>query len=273
MSTGTPRSVNRARQFSLVIGIVGLIVCAIGFTIDRRASSVSYLFGFLVWLGISLGCSGFLMIHHLTGGNWGYPVRRFFEAAIKTMAILAALFVPILFGLRQLYPWANEADLSMDRILQHKQAYMNAPGFITRTAIVFAVWIVGARLLTKWSAEQDATHSVEPTKKLRKLSGPGLVIYPLTVTFAYVDWVMSMEADWYSTIFPLLACVGQMLSALAFIIVLLAWYGPRTSLHEKAKGKTDQRNERAKARPRSSAIHRQSGANTSQSRAADHPTK
>ncbi len=232
MSTGTPRSVNRARQFSLVIGIVGLIACAIGFTIDRRASSVSYLFGFLVWLGISLGCSGFLMIHHLTGGNWGYPVRRFFEAAIKTMAILAALFVPILFGLRQLYPWANEADLSMDRILQHKQAYMNAPGFITRTAIVFAVWIVGARLLTKWSAVQDATHSVEPTKKLRKLSGPGLVIYPLTVTFAYVDWVMSMEADGYATIFPLLVCVGQMLSARAFIIVLLAGYWPRTSLHE-----------------------------------------
>jgi len=232
MSDERPISINHARKLSLVAGIVGLIACAIGFTIDRRASFVSYLFGFLVWLGISLGCSGFLMIHHLTGGNWGYPVRRFFEAAIKTMPILATLFVPILFGLRQLYPWANPADISVDRILQHKQAYMNPPGFLMRAAIVFAVWMLGAQLLTKWSAQQDATYSVEPTKKLRKLSGPGLVIYPLTVTFAYVDWVMSMEADWYSTIFPLLVCVGQMLSALAFIIILLGSYGRRTSLHE-----------------------------------------
>jgi len=114
--------------------------------------------------------------------------------------------------------------------LQHKHAYINEPAFVIRTVFVFAIWILIARLLVKWSAEQDATRSVEPTIKLRQLSGPGLVIYPLTVTFAYVDWVMSMEADWYSTIFPLLICIGQMLSALAFVIIVLAWYGPGTAL-------------------------------------------
>src|SRR5438477_1609999 len=232
MNAAKPSAINRARSVSLLVGIVGLIACGIGLAIDRRAFFVSYLFAFLVWLGVSLGSSGFLMIHHLTGGNWGYPVRRFFEAAIRTMPVLAGFFVPILFGLRQLYPWANEANLSVNKILQHRQAYMNAPGFIIRAVIIFAVWIVGARLLCKWSTEQDATRSFEPTRKLRKLSGPGLVIYPLTVTFACVDWVMSMEADWYSTIFPLLMCVGQMLSALALIIILVGWLGPRTALHE-----------------------------------------
>jgi hypothetical protein len=212
------------------MGVVGLLGCALGSTIDRREVFLSYLFAFLFWLGIALGCSGFLMIHHLTGGRWGYPVRRFFEAAISTLPLLAALFVPILFGLAELYPWANEANVSINKVLQHKHGYMNAPAFIIRAMILFAIWILIARLLTKWSAEQDATHSVEPTKKLRKLSGPGLVVYPVTVTFAYVDWVMSMEADWYSTIFPLLICVGQMLSALAFVIILLAWRGPRTAL-------------------------------------------
>jgi hypothetical protein len=172
------------------------------------------------------------MIHHLTAGKWGYPVRRFFEAAVSTLPLLTVFFVPILFGLAQLYPWADQATLSVNKVLQHKHGYMNAPAFVIRAAIIFAIWILMARLLTKWSAEQDGTDSVEPTKKLRKLSGPGLVIYPVSVTFAYVDWVMSMEADWYSTIFPLLICVGQMLSALAFVIILLAWQGLRTELAE-----------------------------------------
>ena len=225
-------SILRARRISFAIGLAALVACALGSTIDRREFFLSYLFGFLFWLGIALGCSGFLMVHHLTGGRWGYPIRRFFEGAISTLPFLAALFVPLFFGLPQLYPWATAANIAADKVLQHKHAYMNAPLFIVRTLIFFTIWILIARLLIKWSTQQDVTRSVEPTKKLRKLSGPGLVIYPMTVTFAFVDWVMSMEADWYSTVFPLLICIGQMLSALAFIILLLAWHGPRSSLGE-----------------------------------------
>jgi len=225
-------SIVDARRIALVVGIASLIACAIGWAIDRREFFVSYLFAFLFWLGIALGCSGFLMIHHLTAGRWGYPIRRFLEAAISTLPFLAGLFVPILFGLAQLYPWATLAHVSADKVLQHKHVYENTPLFVIRTAVNFAIWILMARLLIKWSAEQDTTASVEPTRKLRKLSGPGLVIYPMTVTFAFVDWVMSMEADWYSTVFALLVCIGQMLSALAFIIILLTWLGPGSSLRE-----------------------------------------
>lgn len=225
-------SIYSARWLYLITGMVGLLMCALGWAFEPHEFFLAYLFAFLFWFGIALGCSGFLMIHHLTGGRWGYPVRRFFEAAIGTLPLLAVFFVPILFGLSQLYPWANEASVSIDKVLQHKHAYMNPPLFVIRAIILFAIWIVMARLLVKWSAQQDDTHSVEPTKKLRKLSGPGLVIYPLTMTFACVDWVMSMEADWYSTVFPLLLCVGQMLNALAFVILLLACWGPLTALSE-----------------------------------------
>jgi hypothetical protein len=236
MNIEAKMSIHRARWFSFAIGIIGLLVCAIGFTINRRDFFLSYLFGFLVWLGVALGCSGFLMIHHLTGGKWGYPIRRFFEAAISTLPVLALLFVPTLFGFSQLYPWANEATVSLDKVLQHKRGYMNEPGFVIRAVVVFAIWILIAHLLNKWSVEQDATHAVEPTKKLRKLSGPGLVIYPLSVTFAYVDWVMSMEADWYSTIFPLLICVGQMLSALAFVVILIGAVVPSPQSSPTGRG-------------------------------------
>jgi len=225
-------SILDARRIAFLVGIAGLIACVVGWAIDRREFFISYLFAFLFWLGVALGCSGFLMIHHLTAGRWGYPIRRFLEAAIGTLPLLAVLFVPIVFGLAQLYPWATPAHLASDKVLQHKHVYENAPLFVLRAFVNFAIWIGMARLLIKWSVEQDATASVEPTKKLRKLSGPGLVIYPMTVTFAFVDWVMSMEADWYSTVFALLVCIGQMLSALAFIIILLTWLGPRSSLGE-----------------------------------------
>jgi MFS family permease len=228
-----------ARPVAWTIGIAGFAACVFGWITTPREFFLAYLFGYLVWLGVALGSLGFLMIHHLTGGSWGYPVRRIFEAAISTLPILAILFVPILFGLRELYPWADAANVASDKILQHKHAYMNATSFIIRAAIMFAIWIFITRLLTKWSDEQDTTRSVEPTKKLRRLSGPGLVIYPLTVTFAYVDWVMSMEADWYSTVFPLLICIGQMLSALAFVVILIGFSTPSPQSSPKGRGSFD----------------------------------
>src|SRR3954471_21172684 len=108
----------RARRIAFVIGVVGLMACAIGWVFAPREFFVSYLFGLLVWLGVALGSSGFLMIHHLTGGRWGYSVRRMFEAAMSTTSILAILFIPILFGLEQLYPWADPVKIAGNEILQ-----------------------------------------------------------------------------------------------------------------------------------------------------------
>src|SRR5438045_1819722 len=114
---------------SFAIGIAGLIACAAAWAIEPREFFLSYLFGILFWLGIALGCSGFLMIHHLTGGKWGYPIRRFLEAATGTLPILALLFVPILLGLPHLYPLTNAASISSDKVLQHNHAYSNEPAF------------------------------------------------------------------------------------------------------------------------------------------------
>jgi hypothetical protein len=223
MSSILDGSVGRAKNVSLGLGIVGLIGCLIGWFIAPRDFFVAYLFGHFFFLSLSLGSLALLMIHHLTAGDWGYAVRRFLESAVGNLPLLALLFVPIFFGLAQLYPWQNPAVVAPDETLRATQIYLNPLGFILRTAIVFAIWIIMARQLLKWSAEQDATVSLEPTRKMRTLSGPGLVIYPVTMTFAAVDWLMSMETDWFSTMFPVLICIGQILSALALVILLLTW--------------------------------------------------
>src|SRR5438105_1749538 len=186
---------------AFAVGLVCLAFCAFGWSVSPREFFIAYLFAELVWLGVALGCTAFLMIHYLTGGKWGWPVRRFFEAAAATLPLLGLFFVPICFGLGFLYPWTSLVNVAADKVLRHKQAYLNGPLFVVRAAFVFGLWSLLAHLVNKWSREQDTMRSLKPLKKLRKLSGPGLVIYPLTIAVAYVDWVMSLEADWYSTIF------------------------------------------------------------------------
>src|SRR5256714_11708236 len=204
------------------VGVLGLAGCIGGWMFAPADFFVAYLFGHEFFLGLSLGALGLLMIHHLTGGYWGYSVRRFFESAVGTLPLLAVLFVPIFFGLPYLYPWKSPSIVAEDEILRSRVNYLNTPGYIIRSAAVFAIWIVMAYFLLKWSKEQETTASVGPTRKMRTLSGPGLVIYPVTMTFPALDWLMSLEQDWYSTMFAVMICIGQMLSALAFVILLLS---------------------------------------------------
>ena len=215
-------SANRTKPLSLGVGALGLAGCVTGWIFAPSDFFVAYLFAHQFFLGLSLGSLGLLMIHYLTSGYWGYSVRRFFESAVGNLPLLAVLFVPVFFGLPQLYPWKNPSIVATDDILRSRLCYLNTSGYVMRSAVVFAIWIVMTRFLLKWSTDQDATSSVEPTRKMRTLSGPGLVIYPMTMTFAAVDWLMSLEKDWYSTVFAVMICIGQMLSALGFVILLLS---------------------------------------------------
>ncbi|HEY3601310.1 MAG TPA: hypothetical protein VGK72_05100, partial [Chthoniobacterales bacterium] len=130
---------NRGR-LALGAGIVGLALCIVGWIVSPGSFFLAYLFAELFWLGVALGCMAFLMIHYLTGGKWGWPVRRFCEAAAATLPFLGLLFVPIFFGLRYLYPWAIAANVAADKVLQHKHAYLNPPMFVVRAIVVFAIW-------------------------------------------------------------------------------------------------------------------------------------
>ena len=163
------------------------------------------------------------MVHHLSGGRWGYPVRRFYEAGIMTIPLMALLFVPVCFGLRDLYLWTDAHAVAMDPVLRHRSQYMTAPLFMIRAAVFFIIWSGAALALNKWSFQQEGATDVEPTRKLRAFSGPGIVLYPLTATFVLIDWIMSLKSDWYSTMFAVLIIIGQMLAGLAFSIIILVW--------------------------------------------------
>jgi hypothetical protein len=181
---------------------------------------ISYLFSYLFWFGLAMGCLYAAMLERLTGGKWGFGTRRIFEAGFMTLPLLAVLFVPILFGLKEIYPWTHHAEVLANPMLQRKALYLNIPAFIGRAVIYFIIWLAMARSLRKWSLQQDANSDPHPSLRARILSGPGIVIATLIGTFAFVDWVMSLEPEWSSTIFPLIVIVGQFLTALCFGTVL-----------------------------------------------------
>jgi hypothetical protein len=205
------------RSRALIVAGIGLAGCAIGLYMNAEQFYRSWLIAYLLFLGIALGSMALVMIQHLSSGAWGV-FRRIFEASSRTIVLLMVLFIPVLIGMTSLYPWTSDA-LAADPIVVHKARYLNVPFFIARVIFYFAVWWGLSHLLNKWSQQQD-TGDVAVNQRIQRLSGAGLVLYALTVTFAGIDWVMSLNPHWYSTLFGFLMMGGQGLAALAFTIVV-----------------------------------------------------
>ena len=224
MTPALHSKLTRVQFVVLVIGLVALACTGYGAVVEPKQFFFSYLFGYLFWLGLSLGCFTVTMIHQLTGGRWGYPTRRFLEAGFLALPLMLLLFIPIFFGLHDLYPWARAADRAAETVLQDRHAYENGWAYILRTVFFLGIWIWMTWCLRRWSLQQDATTDATPTRKARTLSGPGLVIYPILGTFAYVDWIMSLEKHWYSTMFGVIVIIGQILLAYAFAVLMLTLF-------------------------------------------------
>jgi hypothetical protein len=217
--------VTRLQQFerpALLIGAACLLISLIGAVTATDQFFRSWLLAFLFWFAIALGALPLVMLHHLVGGNWGFATRRILESVTRTLPLMTILFLPVVLGIHSLYEWSHQDVVSQDIILQHKSPYLNATFFVVRAAVYFALWLVLGWLLNRWSAEQDRTRDASIVKRFQRLSGPGLIIYALTITFAATDWVMSLEPHWFSTIYGMMFMVGQTLTTLAFVIAILA---------------------------------------------------
>jgi hypothetical protein len=210
----------KVQRRALVVGSLALLLCLVGALLNPTQFFYSYLFSYLLWLGLALGSLALLMLHHLVGGIWGFVIQRFLETGARMLPLMALLFVPVLIGIPSLYEWSHPEVVAQDPILQEKTAYLNVPFFVARAVLYFAVWIGLAFLLTTWSRRQDKTADPLLTAKMERLSAPGLILYGLTITFASFDWVMSLQPHWFSTIFGIIFMVGQGLTATCFAIIM-----------------------------------------------------
>jgi hypothetical protein len=223
----------RPRSRALIAGLVGLAACAVGFFVNPDQLYRSWLIAYMLFLGIALGSLALVMIQHLSGGAWGV-FRRIFEAASRTIPLLIVLFLPVLLGRTTLYPWTHPELVQADEVLRHKAPYMNTALFAVRAGIYFLGWWGIATLLNKWSRAQDQG-DVAVNRRLQRLSGGGLVFYALAVTAAGIDWIMSLNPHWYSTMFGFLMMGGQGVAALAFTIVVAAFLFKREPMADVFK--------------------------------------
>lgn len=235
--TDNPKLAQLQRR-ALVVGIAGVVGCGIGALISGQAQFFqSYLFAFIFWNGLGLGCLSALMLHHMVAGRWGFMIQRILEAGTRTLPFTLALFLPILFyGSRLLYPWMPGGALADNEIVQAKVAYLNPTFFTVRFFIYAAVWLGLMYSLNRFSHQLDATGDQRNVLKMRWVSGPGLVAYVLIMTFSTTDWGMSLEPEWFSTIYAPLFIVGHGLACLAFSTIILskvAYTKPHSEVMDK----------------------------------------
>jgi hypothetical protein len=214
------------RRYSSIAAFIGLVFLALtiggiflpggGLTQFLR----SYLVGFWFWLGAGGGCLLILMTQYLTGGAWGVVIRRPLEAGAKTLYLMVLLFLPLLLFHEKLYWWTTPEGLA-DKVIHAKRLYLNVP-FLWVRWVIYSVFLVGfTRMLTGLSVREDEAKSMDVSSRLEKISGPGVPLYFLLMTFCAVDYLMTLEPYWYSTVYGFMIVIGQCLTAMSIVVATL----------------------------------------------------
>jgi len=219
-----PESVGRLEKRALVVGVLGLVVSIVGWITKPEDFFRSYLVAFLLVLGLSLGSLGLLMLQHLTGGQWGILIRRPLESATRVLWLVFAFFLPIpLFGMKFLYAAWLDAPKTGEGALSHlQQSYLTRGGFVFRGFVYFAIWLALMLLFNAMSRQQDLDREDRGLRRrLKFFAGPGIILYIFAMTFAAIDWSMSLSPHWASTIYGFLFVAGQAISAMSLMIIMV----------------------------------------------------
>ena len=228
-----PADIDRLRSRAWLVAAIGLAASAGGFFLDRGQFFRSYLVSWLFWLGIALGCYAVALLHQLSRGAWGLMIRRALGAATRTLPLMLLLFVPIVLGLEEIYVWARPEAAATDPVIQQKSWFLNQNGFILRSIIYFAIWIVPMWLLNRMSLRQDEATDDRTFRRMQAIAAPALGFYCLAATFASVDWLMSLDPHWYSSLWGINFIGGHAVSAFAFIIPVALYLAQRKPMDEQ----------------------------------------
>ncbi len=234
-----PESIGRLQRSALAVGGIALVLALFGAVRSPEVFFPSYLMSFMFILGLALGSLGLLMLQHLTSGHWGIIIRRPLESASRTLPLIAAFFVPIaLVGMKHLYTaWLDPEKVKEAPLSDFQQHYLTYSGYRTRAVIYFAIWLLLMFIFNRWSKQQDTNQNDRALRRrLKMLAGPGIILYVFAMSFAAIDWVMSLSPHWASTIYGFLYVGGQLISSLSLmiaVVVLLARAEPFSGILQK----------------------------------------
>jgi len=221
------QQMDRVQRSALFVGLIALLVSLVGLFSDAAHFWQSYLFAYIFWAGLALGCLGIFFLHNVVGGNWGVAVRRLVEAGLQTLWMFLVFAIPVFFALGALYKWTDASFRAEHFATGHKAAYMNPTWFIIRTLLYFAIWLFSGLRILKMANEHDRTGDPALFKRIKARSAPALLVFVVTTTLAFIDWIMSLEPDWYSTIYGWMFTVGQVLLTFSFLVAVLVLLSKR----------------------------------------------
>jgi len=211
---------NRLPVIGAAAAVLGGLICAALGAGNPRQFFFSWLVAFLFFLSLTLGGLFFVLIQYAAQGGWGIVLRRIGETVFATVPVMAVLFLPILFGLHDLYEWSHDEAVAGDALLRWKAPYLNVPFFMIRALLYFAIWSFISLVYYRGSRGQDATGDLAVSARLRKFAGPGIIVLALTQTFAAIDWIMSLTPHWYSTMFGVYFFAGSFVGFIALLSLL-----------------------------------------------------
>jgi hypothetical protein len=214
-------SLDRFQRVALIVGVAGVVLSGAGALLGTAQFFHSWIFAFFFWMTLTIGATIVLMIQHLTSGVWGLMLRRMLESAMMTMPLMAGVFLVLLAGMGDLWPWTHPEEVASNEVLLAKAPYLNTPFFIVRAVIYFAIFILVGFLLNRWSTDQDSNGDQKIADRMRTLSGPGIPIVVLVWTLAATDWGMSLEPEWFSSMYPVTFIIEGLLAVMAWGIIAL----------------------------------------------------
>ncbi len=231
-----PAELGRLRGLALLVGLIALGLCAVGAFADAQHFFRSWLFAYMFWVGLTLGCLGMVMLSHLTGGEWGVIMRRFGETAFLNLPLMLLFFLPLILGYKYLFPWAHIEDFvdneELHRVLIHRAAWFNPAVFTIRNIVYFAIWCTFAFVMASGSRKLDEAENPRLRRTLRKFAAAGVVLYFVTVTSYAMDFVMSRETNWYSSIIGFIMVIGQAASGMAFLALAVCYFARRRPIRD-----------------------------------------
>lgn len=218
-------ALSRWARAGLGIAVAGGIAGTIGFMEFREAFFAAYLPAYFFWLDMTLGCLGLAMLHGLTGGGWGTAIRRIIESGYQTLPWMIVCFVPLWLGVGEVYPWTNAEFVAHHESVARKVAYLNVEQWHLRAVVIFGVWLAISVLLDLASPRADTRPDSPRARRLQTIGGVGFIAYGVTITLAAVDWVMSLEPEWFSTMYGVLYMADEAVAGLAFAILIISRLG------------------------------------------------
>ena len=230
------------KGFSPIFGKLGLVLLGIGLVLSilaylsdpvRSAFNNVILLEFLTSIG--LGSLFFVALEHIVGAVWSTPFRRVFEILSSVLLILPLVALPVYFHAHDIFHWTHVDVVATDEILQKKSPYLNMTFFTIRIIIYFVVWILFYWILSRNSKKQDITKDQKITKLNAKIAALFMPVFAFTITFSSIDWLMSLEPHWFSTIFGVYFFSGTVVASLAAGTFIVIWLNEKGLLVDGIK--------------------------------------